>query len=139
MNQKRYMLSWAAATIVLLVTGWLWHVGMFSESYAVWLKPVEKLKKSAMLVIIAEICRGGTLAYIYPLVFRGGKPWSEGIRFGLMMGFFTGLVIAIIYAQVNFKSISWLFAEFAFVLLQGMIVGTVIAYLFGKHVEQLPE
>ncbi|MBI4082548.1 MAG: hypothetical protein HY423_08055 [Candidatus Lambdaproteobacteria bacterium] len=105
--------------------GWLY------DFYVAQLEKVAQPKPSRFLVILAETLRGITLAYIYPLGYRGGKYWSEGMRYGLLMGFFTGLVIAIIYAQVKIKSIAWLFTEFSFVLIQGAIVGVVIAYTYG--------
>ncbi|MCZ6556921.1 MAG: DUF1761 domain-containing protein [SAR324 cluster bacterium] len=131
MNWNRFILSGAAAFVVMFVMGFVWHVPLFGAYYAEQASALLKAEMVLPVIILAEVIRAFVLAYVYPLGYKGGAPLVEGGRFGLMMGLFTAMLPLIYVSRYNYTSFNWFWVEGLFFLIQGAAAGIIIAYIHG--------
>lgn len=130
---KKLVLATLVYAIVSMIHGYTWHFNFFPEVYAqlgIYNRepPIIPLGFSSMLI------QGLILAYLYPRYFRGGKPVTEGIKFGLLMGLFLFSVSTLANgAKIQVSSMStWLAIQSAFHLIQFTIAGAGIGLVYGK-------
>lgn len=73
------------------------------------------------------------VAYLYPRFYGGGSPLMEGARFGLLVGIFMGSNAVLAEAGKNQVGSlrTWISPDGAHYLLQFMVIGMVIAWVYG--------
>jgi hypothetical protein len=132
MNWTRFVGAAASALILQMAVGTVWHVMLFKTLYQDAMTQVARPVPNTHAVLLAVVVRALLLAWIYPLGYSGGTRWREGLRFGVVMGLLSGTIIAILYGNANFGA-AWLWADLAYFLVEGALVGIVIAYCYGKN------
>ena len=132
MNRK-FLLATLLYAVVTMIHGFTWHFNFFPEVYVqlgIYNRepPIVPLGFSSMLI------QGVILAYLYPRYYRGGKPVTEGIKFGLIMGLFLFSVSTLANAaKINVSSMStWLAIQTAFHVIQFVLAGAGIGLVYGK-------
>lgn len=81
---KRYVLLVLGYVVPTFALGFLWHLVLFKENYDA--LGVFRDDISVPLGLFTIIVQGLVLAYLYPLLYRGGPPLREGMRFGAIFG-----------------------------------------------------
>lgn len=132
MNWARFILAAVVGYVVLVAAGGLWHVEWFKGLYAVQLAKVARPEPLLPGLAAAEGVRAVVFALLYAIAYRGGPPWWEGLRFGLLMGLLSAAGFGLTFAQQNVASLTWLWMETVFFVIQCGIVGVVIAYCYGR-------
>jgi hypothetical protein len=132
MNWARFILSAVVGYVVLVAAGGLWHLEWFKSLYAVQLAKVARPAPLLAGIAAAEGVRAVVFALVYAMAYRGGPPWREGLRFGLLMALLSAAAFGITFAQHEVASLTWLWMETAFFLVQCGIVGVVIGYCYGR-------
>lgn len=132
MNWARFVLAAVVGYLVMVAAGGIWHLELFKAFYAEQLAKVLRPEPLLPAIVAAEGVRAVVFALIYPIGYRGGAPWWEGLRFGLLMALLSAATFGITFAQHNVLSPAWLWMELAFFVLQCCIVGVVMAYCYGR-------
>jgi len=126
--------SWFAYLVITFAMGFVWHLVIFKELYAklgIFTRiddPIIPLGFTAMLI------QGAVLAYLYPLITKGGSPISEGLKFGLLMALFiaSSAVIAEAAKQRVSSLPTWLIVESVYYVIQFSLSGIAIALIYAK-------
>lgn len=126
----KFFLAWASYVAITFVLGFVWHLKLFKPLYdrlAIYSRlddPIIPLGLGAMVL------QGAVLAFIYPLISRGGDVLTEGLCFGLLMGLFlaSSAVLAEAAKQRVTSLGTWLAVESAFYAVQFALVGPAIAW-----------
>jgi hypothetical protein len=127
MNWTRYILAAVGGFIALAVVGGLWHFVIFAGFYG---DVVKTMQPATATIVVGDILRALVLAYVYPIGFKGGTVWVEGIRFGVAMGVVAGLPAWILLSSYG-HPVNMVGSEFVFLVIQGAIQGVVVALIFG--------
>ena len=130
MNWARFFLAAVVAYLIMVATGGLWHLELFKGFYAVQLAKVLRPEPIFPGIAAAEGVRAVVFALIYPIGYRGGAPWKEGLRFGLLMAFLSAAHFGITYSQFDVSTPAWLAMELVFFIAQCGIAGIAIAYCY---------
>jgi hypothetical protein len=81
--------------------------------------------------LIAFLITAFLMSYLYPLVYRGGKAWKEGLRVGVIMALFVSLPENLhAYALTNVSFIKLLFPAIWVTVVWGL-AGVVIGMIYG--------
>lgn len=82
--------------------------------------------------VLAFLITAFLMSYLFPLVYRGGSAWKEGLRVGVIMALFVSLPENLhVYALTNVSFIKLLFPAVWVMVIWG-IAGVVIGFIYGK-------
>ena len=71
------------------------------------------------------------MSYLYPLIWRGGPSWKEGLRVGIVMALFVSLPENLhVYALTSISFIKLLFPALWVTVIWGL-AGIVIGLIYG--------
>jgi len=83
--------------------------------------------------LLALLITAFLMSYLYPLIYRGGNAWKEGLRVGVIMALFVSLPENLhVYALANISVVKLLFPAIWVVLIWGM-AGVVIGLVYGRE------
>ena len=133
MNWNKFLLAGVVGSVVVFVIGWVWHVPLFGSFYAEQQATIRRGEVMMELIVLAEIVRGFVLAYIYPFGYKGGAPWLEGLRFGVILGLFACVGALVALSVLNFASPAWFWMQAIFLIIQQAAAGIGIAYVYGTQ------
>jgi len=86
----------------------------------------------AAVHLFALLVTSVLLAYIYPKGYRGGTPWAEGLRFGMLMGVLVSLPTNLhVYADTD-TSTAGLVTAILWTVITWGISGALIGAVYGK-------
>ena len=128
MNWMRFILATVGGFIALAVVGFVWHVVIFAGTYSAM---TQSIQAAMATIIVGDILRALLLAYVYPIGYKSGTAWMEGIRFGVAMGLVAGLPAGIVLTTVG-QPMNMALMELAFLVVQGAIQGIVVALIYGS-------
>lgn len=129
---KRFLLATLGSFLFLLVVNALLFPVFFPNG------PPEQYVDSrpAPLVsyhLLAFLITAFLMAYLYPLVYRGGSTWKAGLRVGVIMGLFVSLPENLhVYALTNVSFIKLLFPAVWVTVIWGL-AGVVIGLVYGPQ------
>jgi len=84
--------------------------------------------------LLAFLITAFLMSYLYPLVYRGGSSWREGLRVGVIMALFVSLPENLhVYALTNVTLIKLLFPAVWVTVIWGL-AGVVIGLVYGDQV-----
>ena len=85
--------------------------------------------------LLAFLITAFLMSYLYPLVYRGGSSWKEGLRVGVIMALFVSLPENLhVYALTNVSFIKLLFPAVWVTVIWGL-AGVVIGLVYGVSPE----
>ena len=94
MNIVRLVLAGLVALVFLTVCGMLLAPVLFPSETALF-PGYRRAEPVFVFRLLAWVITAGLLARIFPIGYRGGVPWAEGLRFGMLMGVLAGLPAAL--------------------------------------------
>lgn len=129
---KNYVLLALGYIVPTFILGFLWHLVLFKENYDA--LGVFRDDLSIPLGLFTIIVQGLVLAYLYPLLYRGGPFLREGMRFGVIFGLiFWSIQAVAAAAKHHMNSVpAFLILETGFFLLMFAIVGPVMGFIHEK-------
>ena len=92
-------------------------------------------RASPLLVysMLAFLITAFLMSYLYPLIYRGGSAWKEGLRVGVLMALFVSLPENLhVYALTNVSFLKLLFPA-AWVIVIWGLAGVVIGIVYGRQ------
>ena len=87
------------------------------------------------IIFLAYLILGLLMAYIYPLGYKEGKPVMEGLRFGIIIGILWVFPHELAMAGAHGESLSYVFKNAAWHMLEQGAGGIVIAQIYKKAKE----
>lgn len=132
MDAKFWMAAAGYLVLTFVIAG-TWHLALFQNIYArlgVFTRP----RPIIALGLLSMVLQAVVVAYLYPLVYRGGPPAAEGARFGLLLGVFMGSNAVLAEAGKNQVGSlrTWIPLEGVYYLFQFVVVGMVIGLVYGN-------
>src|SRR5579863_2258872 len=118
MNWKRLGGATLAAFAVQIVAGAGWHQFLFHNLYIEQMAKVARPEPLLGAMTLATAARAILFALIYPVGYKGGAPWREGARFGVMLGLLSGTTAAIFFGTTNIGT-GWLWADLVYFAVEG--------------------
>ena len=99
MNTKKFLLSVLASFVGLIVAvGLLEEVIFKSYMERTIFQPIEASAPELSLAALAvPLLMSLIMAYMYPKGYEGGSPAVEGLRFGVLLGLFSGTPLAVLF------------------------------------------
>jgi hypothetical protein len=95
----------------------------------------ERSEPLTAVQLLAFLVTSVLLAYIFPIGYRGGKPWSEGMRFGMLMGVLVSVPMSLhVYATAETTSLGLVSVVLWTVITWG-ISGALIGAVYGKSLQ----
>ena len=86
--------------------------------------------------LLALLITAFLMSYLYPLIYRGGAAWKEGLRVGVVMALFVSLPENLhVYALTNTSFVKLLFPALWVTVIWGM-AGVVIGYIYCAEAKQ---
>lgn len=83
--------------------------------------------------LLALLITAFLMSYLYPLIYRGGTGWLEGLRVGVIMALFVSLPENLhVYALTNISFLQLLFPAIWVTVIWGMS-GVVIGLIYGRQ------
>jgi hypothetical protein len=83
--------------------------------------------------LLALLITAFLMSYLYPLIYRGGAAWKEGLRVGVIMALFVSLPENLhVYALTNISFLKLLFPALWVTVIWGM-AGIVIGLIYGRQ------
>ena len=130
---KKFVLATLAYLIPSMILGMTWHFVIFKDLYES-LGIYNRAEPIIPLGMISMLIQGFIMAYLFSFFYREGNAITQGIKFGLIMGLFLFSVSTLANAaKIEVTSIStWIMVQFAFHLIQFVIVGIGIGWVYKK-------
>ncbi len=133
MNTKKYFFGVIAFIIVGFIIAAVWHFFLFGKVYSD-LK-IYSIEPIIPLGMVSFVLEGLAFVYVFQLFRRGEKPILEGLVFGLLvfgilMGGVGVLAEGAKHATTSLST--WLLVEGAFYILEGIVLGIIIGWIYGK-------
>ena len=137
MDAKKFVLVVIAYIVVTFAVAASWHLLFFKDLYDQ-LAIFTRKDPLIPLGIVSMLIQALVLAYLYPLLYRGGSPAKEGLKFGLLIGVLMASVA--VFAEAGKQNVSslatWLVFESAYYLLQFGALGVIIALIYGRSIRR---
>lgn len=132
MNVARFGLAALAALAFLLVSNVVLYPVVFPEGSP----DAYRYMRNAPIAayhFLALLVTAALLSFVYPKGYRGGVPWAEGLRFGMMMGVLTSLPMSLhVYAKAEVPLAGLLTGVLWTVITWGISGGLIGAVYGGK-------
>jgi hypothetical protein len=133
MNTTKFILAAIAYVIVTFAIAASWHLVFFKDLYDQ-LAIFTRKEPLIPLGIVSIVTQALILAYLYPLIYRGGSPAKEGLKFGFLIGVLMASIA--VFAEAGKQNVSslttWLVFESAYYLLQFGALGVIIGLIYGR-------
>jgi hypothetical protein len=82
--------------------------------------------------LLAFLITAFLMSYLYPLIYRGGAAWKEGLRVGIIMALFVSLPENLhVYASTNISFVKLLLPAVWVTVIWGM-AGVVIGLIYRR-------
>ena len=138
MDVKRFVLAVIAYVIVTFAVAASWHLVFFKDLYDQ-LAIFTRKEPLIPLGIVSIVTQALILAYLYPVIYKGGSPSREGLKFGLLIGALMASVA--VFAEAGKQNVSslttWLVFETVYYLLQFGVLGVIIGLIYGRSIRRI--
>lgn len=134
MKFQRFLLAAAGASIFFIAVDALLTPVLFPDGTTFYYR-TPRSQPLATAAIAAAIITAFLMAYIFPIGYKGGKHFAEGLRFGMLLGVLVSLPPNLrVYAaaDVRFES---LLTIILWTIINCGIAGALIAVTYGKTVD----
>lgn len=130
---KRYVLTVIGYIAITMGLGMGWYLFLFKDLYET-LGIFNRRDPIIPLGFISMLMQGLVYAWLYPRLFRGLNPLTEGIRFSLLMETIIFSVSTVANAaKIHVAPMStWMLYQTGFHLLHGLLIGLCLAFLYRR-------
>ena len=133
MNIKKLLMAGLASAVVMFLLGGGWHMALMGDFYTNHSTSVAKDPANIIYIVAGYFVLGFIMSYIYPQGYKGGTPWMEGLKFGLIIGIIWVLPHGLIlYAVIESSDRTLMGVDTAWHLVEQGIGGIVIAMIYGR-------
>jgi len=133
MNVKKLLIATVSGFVVMFLLAWVGHEmilsGIFESNP---MEPIERESPMVLGIAVAYIVIGLIMSYIYPRGIEGDSVFGNGIRFGMIMGLFFSLPIALIFfSTLQDVGLGLVIGESVWHVIEEGAGGVAIAYVYG--------
>ena len=132
MNTKRWLIAGIVVFVVHQILSFLIHSVILMDSYQatahLW-RPMEEMNQLMWFMWIGDLLWCFLLVYIFSKGYES-KGWTEGLRFGLIIGLFLGLPMSLGSYAVQPIPFSLALNWFIFSVIQITIDGIVTSLIY---------
>jgi membrane protein CcdC involved in cytochrome C biogenesis len=129
MNMKKFMQAMLAGSVSMWLLAGLWHEVVMARFYA---EHAGASHEGTGIIFLAYFVLGGLMAYLYPLVYREGRPLAEGLKFGILIGILWVFPHDLAMAGAHGDSISYVFRNTAWHMVEQGLGGMIIGLIYGR-------
>lgn len=133
MNTKKYLIASVSGFLVMFILGWVGHELILPAVTGP--DPLESIMRNEpnfIGIAVAYLVLGLLMAYIYPKGVEGGSKFSSGLKFGILIGLVFELPMSLIlYSVLDGVTLSLVFSETIWHVIEEGIAGIAVAYAFG--------
>lgn len=134
MNSKKYLIATLSGFFVMYILGYVGHeyiISLFSSGVDP-MEPIMKSEPNILGIAVAYFVLALLMAYMYPKGTEGTNVFSNGLKFGILIGLLFELPMAIIfYSIMEGVTISMVLTESVWHVIEQGIGGIAIAYAYG--------
>ena len=131
MDLRNYIGCCIASTFVMLGLAAMWHRVLMADYYALHTS-VARLEPLTGYIALAYLTLSVLMTLIYPKGYSGGSRWSEGLRFGLIIGLMYALPRGIVmYSVEGTHTGTLVLVDSAWHMVEQGAGGVVIALIHG--------
>jgi hypothetical protein len=133
MNWKKWFLSGVAGLVVMFALSGLWYQVLTAGQHTGGL--YEKFVRehyNMLFLLLGYAVLAFLMAKIYPIGYKGGAPFKEGLVFGALIGLVVGLSNNLVYYAVWNVSLSVQLLDSAWQVVEKGFGGLAIALVWGK-------
>ena len=136
MNPRKWLSATVVGFFVITISDFLihhkWLMATYMANPQYWRVP-EEMKARMPFLFLGELISAMLLALIYPKGYQRKSPATEGVRFGLLMGFLVylpqNMINYFIYPFPTKLFVAWTLGGIAEYTLAGIFIGLV----YGKN------
>ena len=131
---KKITLGIIAYTIVTFTIAILWHIVLFEQKYKEF--GYIESEPNFLLGLMAIFIQGSVLSFLFPYTSFAGSGIIKGLKYSLLIGvfFWTSHVLAFVAKQDVNNSLTFIFMESFYLLLQFGIFGLLIGLIYKKDI-----
>jgi len=126
---KKFWIATVAAFIFLTVCGFAIYVGVLASYLKEAMEGMGRDQALTWPYILRGVIIAMVLAFMYPKGYKGGVPWQEGLRFGLIVSIlliaYSGLDLYASFPFAGGTMIVLCIPEVIGTIITGMIIGVV--------------
>lgn len=132
MDLRLTLLGTLAYTLVTFPLAVIWHVVLFEEKYRSF--GYFDGEPSFALGFLTILIQGFMLSFMFPYFNNSEQRISTGVKYSLLIGvfFWSSHVLAFVAKQVVDSSLSFIFMESFYLIIQFGIYGVLIGLIYGK-------
>jgi len=132
MNIRTALLGTLAYTLLTFPLAVVWHVVIFEDEYRMF--GYFDGEPSFTLGFFTILIQGFMLSLMYPFLNFSGKPVSRGLKYASLTGvfFWSSHVLAFVAKQVVDSSLSFIFMESFYLIIQFSAYGCIIGLIHNK-------
>jgi len=137
MNTKKFLLSVLAGFIGFSVVAFLLEQLIFKNYmerafYQPTGIPTVPVTNLPILTFVIPLSIALIMAYIYPKGYEGGSPIVEGLRFGVLLGLFSGIPYGMYFSITYAIGFGPVLAQILFYALEVATAGLLIGLVYGR-------
>jgi len=129
LNYKKFLLASLAGAGAMWLLAGLWHEVIMASFYAA---EAHATHEGTAIILLAYLILGILMAYLYPLVYKGGRPFLEGLWFGILIGLLWVFPHELAMAGAHGKSLVYVFKNAAWHIVEQGAGGIVIGLVYGR-------
>lgn len=130
---KRFWISGVAMTIATALLGFFVHGLLLADDYNTLVGSVMRSQEEAngMMhwMLVADVCIGFAMTWIYRQGIGTGATLAQGIRFGIAVAFLTVIPQFLIYWVVTNMPAAIVHKQLLFDSVRMILLGVLVAYL----------
>lgn len=130
---KHFWISGLVMTIATMVLGWVVHGFLLADDYTALVGTIMRSPEEAggyvQWMLLADICIGFAMTWIYRQGVTGGGTLGQGLRFGVAVAFLTVIPQFLIYYTVEMLPAGLVQKQLAFDSMRMILLGMLVAQL----------
>jgi hypothetical protein len=130
MQLKKFVISVLAGSLSMWLLAGLWHKVIMAQYYAA---VHNTTHEGTGIILTAYLILGIFMAYLYPLVYKGGRPTVEGLKFGMIIGLLWVFPHELLAAGAHGSSISYVLKNAVLHMFEQGIGGIIIGIIYGRQ------
>jgi hypothetical protein len=132
MDLKKFSMATVGGFFAMFIPGGLWHMLIMKDFYDKYSADSALAEPNILFIILGVLILSALMAYMYPQGYKGGSPFKEGLRFGVVIGLLWILPINVIMIGAMGTSITLVVVDALYHMVGQGIGGIVIGYIYGS-------
>ena len=130
---RRFLISGVVVAIAAMVLGFVVHGLLLADDYNTLvgkvMRPPEEADRMIHWMVLADVCIGFAMTWIYRQGIGTGATMAQGIRFGISAAFLTVIPQFLVYWVVTAMPAAIVHKQLVFDSVRMVLLGVLVAYL----------